>query len=178
MASAYAAIACRAATVCQYQPEPGCERHAHHQRKVHGTLASEELDEDSAVLDSDRETGHLHGGVVGVGAGRDVPAPGVPGAHDDPTLEVALAERPAAMGARVVDRVVGAVDVEEREHFALRLDHATFARGDVAHRCQPDPAPLSHCRVSRSPSMGGAPPGPGATGSSRGYGRSPCRWPA
>src|SRR5262245_34003310 len=51
--------------------------------------ASAQLDVDGALLDDDREARHLHGRVVGVGARRDVPAPGVPGAHDDPALEIA-----------------------------------------------------------------------------------------
>src|SRR6266566_5030188 len=86
------------------QADPGREPHAHHQSGVQQARASE-LDEDGAILDGHRKTRHPDRGIVGVGAGRDVPAPGVPGTRNEPALEIALAERSTPMGAGVVDRV-------------------------------------------------------------------------
>src|SRR3989442_1530880 len=108
----------------QDEPEARHDRRAHdqHRHRFHGNPASEQIDEDGALLDGHREAGHLHGGVVDVGAGRHVPPPGVPGARHDGAIEVALAERPPAVGAGVVDHVVGAVDVEQRQRLAVSLD--------------------------------------------------------
>src|SRR5439155_6703579 len=67
-------------------------------------VPSGEVHEDRAALDVDGIAGLLDRGVVDVGAGRDVPAPSVPGAGHHAPVELALAERPAPVGARVVDR--------------------------------------------------------------------------
>src|SRR5438132_1407865 len=91
-------------------------------------VPSREVHEDRAALDVDGIPGHLDRGVVDVGAGRDVPAPGVPGAGHHAPVELALAERPAPVGARVVDRVVRAVHVEQGQRLALDLDHPALAR--------------------------------------------------
>src|SRR5262245_20243419 len=59
-------------------------------------------------------------------AGGDVVLPRVPRAGDDAALELALAERTAAVRAFVVDRVEAAVDVEQRQ--LLPLDGDGLAR--------------------------------------------------
>src|SRR5205809_3918666 len=112
-------------------------------------VPSGEVHEDRAALDVDGIPGHLDRGVVDVGAGRDVPAPGVPGAGHHAPVELALAERPAPVGARVVDRVVRAVHVEQGQRLALDLDHPALARRHVADRGDPYPSRLYH--RSRSP---------------------------
>src|SRR5512138_2981722 len=60
------------------QADTGRQPDPQHQREVHASRASGKLDEDIAIMDGHREARHLHGRVVGVGAGRDVPAPRVP----------------------------------------------------------------------------------------------------
>src|SRR5262245_24062883 len=127
------------------EPDPGRDCHADHESGIHESRASAELDEDVAVLDGDWIAGHPDGGVVGVGAGRDVPAPGVPGTEDDAALEIAFAQRAAAVDAGIVDRVEGAVDVEEGQIFALGLDHPALPDRHVLRRRDPH-APLSHSR--------------------------------
>src|SRR5262245_5264570 len=153
------------------QADAGHQPHTQHQRDVHAARASGELDEDVAVVDGHREARHFHRRVVGVGAGRDVPAPRVPWAGDEPALEIAFAERSAAMDARVVDRVEGAIDVEERQVPALGRDDAPFADRHVLDGGQPD-TPISHCRAYRSARE------LHAIGNNRGDDRSPCPWPA
>src|SRR2546425_1159453 len=112
-------------------------------------VPSREVHEDRAALDVDGIPGHLDRGVVDVGAGRDVPAPGVPGAGHHAPVELALAERPAPVGARVVDRVVRAVHVEQGQRLALDLDHPALARRHVADGGDPYPSRLL-CHRSRS----------------------------
>src|SRR5256712_272527 len=107
-------------------------------------VPSREVHEDRAALDVDGIPGHLDRGVVDVGAGRDVPAPGVPGAGHHAPVELALAERPAPVGARVVDRVVRAVHVEQGQRLALDLDHPALARRHVADGGDPYPSRLYH----------------------------------
>src|SRR5205809_981107 len=107
-------------------------------------VPSGEVHEDRAALDVDGIPGHLDRGVVDVGAGRDVPAPGVPGAGHHAPVELALAERPAPVGARVVDRVVHAVHVEQGQRLALDLDHPALARRHVADGGDPYPSRLYH----------------------------------
>src|SRR5215470_15095424 len=128
------------------EPDPGRERHADHQSGIHESSASAELDEDVTVLDDDWIARHLDGGVVGVGASRDVPAPGVPGTEDDAALEIALAQRATAVDAAIVDRVERAVDVEEGEVLALGLDDPALPDRHVLRRRDPH-APLSHSRL-------------------------------
>src|SRR5262245_27135225 len=113
--------------------------------------SSGQIDEDSALLDRHRKARHLHRWVVGVGACRHVPAPGVPGAAHEPAVELALAERPAAVNAHVVHDVVRAVDIEQRQLFALGLDDAPLTHRDIAHRRDPHTALLSHSHGLRSP---------------------------
>src|SRR5256885_1646558 len=103
-----------------------------------------EVPEERAAVDVDGIPGHLDRGVVDVGAGRDVPAPGVPGAGHHAPVELALAERPAPVGARVVDRVVRAVHVEQGQRLALDLDHPALARRHVADGGDPYPSRLCH----------------------------------
>src|SRR5207248_5095454 len=57
-----------------------------------GGPSSGHRDEDPALLHADRIARDPHGRVVGVGPGRDVPAPAMPGTDHDPALGVALAE--------------------------------------------------------------------------------------
>src|SRR5436309_2555470 len=107
-------------------------------------VPSGEVHEDRAALDVDGIAGHLDRGVVDVGAGRDIPAPGVPGAGHHAPVELALAERPAPVGARVVDRIVRAVHVEQGQRLARDLDHPALARRHVADRGEPYPSRLYH----------------------------------
>src|SRR5262245_47022330 len=147
------------------EADAGRQPHAHHQDGVHESGSSGQLDKDVAALDDDRVTGHLDAGIVGVGAGGDVPAPGVPGAEHDLALEVAFTERAASVDAGVVERVECPLDVEERQVLALGFDHAPLPDRDVLDGCEPD-SPASHAAS------------PHAIGNSRADGRSPCRWPA
>ena len=77
--------------------------------------------EDGPLLDRDGVAPYPDGGVVGVGAGGDVPAPGVPGTDDDPALEVAFAERSAAVdaGGRTIGSRLEAVPYYVREYFGI-----------------------------------------------------------
>src|SRR5437773_1045642 len=101
-----------------------------------------QLDENRTGLFDDGIAAELDRGVVDVGARRDVPAPRVPWTGHDRAFEVALAERTASVRTHVVDRVVAALDVEEGDRSALRLDDAPFPRGDLARRGH------SHTRAS------------------------------
>src|SRR6516165_5729404 len=77
-------------------------------------LRSADRDEDVAALDLHIVARDLQ--IVGDAlAGAHVVLPGVPRTGDDAAFEVALAERPAAVRALVVQRVERAVDVEERD---------------------------------------------------------------
>jgi len=71
---------------------------------------------------------HLHGvgrdfnlAVGGEFAGANIVFPHVPGAGHDVAFERALAQRPAAMVARVIDGVNRPTDVEERDGFAVYI---------------------------------------------------------
>ena len=77
----------------------------------------------SPSTDPGREAGDLDRRVVGVGSGGHVPAPAVPRADGEAAVEVAVAHRPTPVRAGVVDHVVGAVDVEEREALGPGLHH-------------------------------------------------------
>jgi hypothetical protein len=55
----------------------------------------------------------------------------VPGARDHVSLEIALAERPAAVGTRVLDTVIDPVDVEEGKLAALDLDHPALTHREL-----------------------------------------------
>src|SRR2546425_655748 len=55
------------------------------------------------------------------------------------------------MSAHIVDHVVGAVDVEQRQRLAVSLDDATLARRPSPPRREPHSSLLSHSRLSRSP---------------------------
>src|SRR5207249_7534460 len=103
-----------------------------------------QLDEDRAVLHAGGKAGHAHRGIVDIGAGGHVPAPGVPGADHDGALEIAVTERPAAMAARVVDRVVGPLDVEDRERAAAGLHDPSLAGGNLPCRGHADPMLVAH----------------------------------
>src|SRR3989442_12794779 len=107
-------------------------------------IVSGQLYEDHAALDPNGITRHLDRRVVDVGAGRDVPAPGVPGAGHHAPVELALTQRPAPVGARVVDRVVGAVYVEQGKRLPLDLNHLALARRQVADGGDLHPSRLYH----------------------------------
>src|SRR5881628_1821480 len=107
-------------------------------------IVSGQLYEDHAALDPNRITRHLNRRVVDVGADRDVPAPGVPGAGYHAPVELALTQRPAPVGARVVDRVVGAVYVEQGQRLPLDLNHLALARRQVADGGDLHPSRLYH----------------------------------
>src|SRR5438876_5949940 len=107
-------------------------------------IVSGQLYEDHAALDPNGITRHLDRRVVDVGAGRDVPAPGVPGAGHHAPVELALTQRPAPVGARVVDRVVGAVYVEQGQRLPLDLNHLALARRQVADGGDLHPSRLYH----------------------------------
>src|SRR5262245_57729559 len=98
------------------------------------TRARSDADEDGVAFDLHIVAVDALALVHRVDAGRDVVLPAVPGAGDDHALELALAERAAAMEARVVDRVKGAADVEERDLLAARLDAFSRAGRDVGDR--------------------------------------------
>src|SRR2546422_6273577 len=119
----------------EYTPErhgPACAR------------SGAQLDEDRAILHAGGKAGHAHRGIVDVGAGGHVPAPGVPGADHDGALEIAVAERAAAMAARVVDRVVRPLDVEDRERAAAGLHDPSLAGGNLPCRGHADPMLVAH----------------------------------
>ena len=132
------------------QTDAGRQPHPDHQRDIHRPWSSGELNEDVTVLHLDGETGHLDRGVVRVGAGRDVPAPGVPRAQDESAFEVAFAQRSAAMGTRIVDRVIGPVDVEQRQILALDLDDPALPSRYVAYRRESN-TPSRQSLAFRSP---------------------------
>src|SRR3989442_16024016 len=66
----------------QDEPEARHDRRAHdqHRHGFHGNPASEQIDEDGALLDGHRAAGHLHGGGFGVWGGGPVSPPGAAGA--------------------------------------------------------------------------------------------------
>src|SRR5262249_56518702 len=92
-----------------------------------------ERDEDVAALDLGLVARDLQV-VRDALAGADVVLPGVPGAGDDAALEVALAERAAAMRALVVERVKDPVHVEERDVLAADRHSFSGAGSDLGHR--------------------------------------------
>src|SRR5207249_809935 len=126
-------------------PAVGPRQHASRgSRAVKAGAPSGQLHEDRAALDADGIAADLDRGVVDIGAGRDVPAPGVPGAGHDAPVELALTERPAAMSAGVVDRVVGPLHVEEGQRLALDLDDPPLACRHVTDGGDLHPSRLSH----------------------------------
>src|SRR5262249_42574869 len=73
------------------------------------------------------------------------PAPGVPGAEDDATLEIAFAQRAATVDASIVDRVERTVDIEEGEILPFRLDDPALPDRHVLGHRDPHATP-SHSR--------------------------------
>src|SRR4029077_961547 len=98
---------------------------------------SRQLHEHAAAGPPRGETGNLHRRIIGVGAGGHVPAPAVPRADGEAAVEVAVAHRPAPVRTDGVDRVVGAVDVEEREGPVTRLDYQALTDRHVGHLRDP-----------------------------------------
>src|SRR5262245_11692488 len=89
--------------------------------------SSRQLDEDLAALDRHGEAGHACGGVVGVGAGGHVPPPTMPRTHDDGAVDVALAQRAAAVRTTVVEGVYRPRDIEYRQRPPVDLEHPRLA---------------------------------------------------
>ena len=80
------------------------------------------LDQDVVAVDLHREASDLDARVIEIRAVGHVVFPSVPRADDRGAIELALAERAAAMLAGVVDRVEFPARVEQRDLFAADLD--------------------------------------------------------
>src|ERR1700730_1870890 len=89
-----------------------------------------DVDPDVFAANFDREAGDGHGGIHRGFAGGDVVLPAVPGAGDHLALELAFAERSAAMEASVVNGVEGSVDVGDGQGATVDLKFADRARGN------------------------------------------------
>src|SRR3989442_3032361 len=95
----------------QDEPEARHDRRAHdqHRHGFHGNPASEQIDEDGALLDGHREAGHLHGGGGGGCARRHLPPARVPGARAPGALEGGPAAPRPPVGAAGVAYPAGSV---------------------------------------------------------------------
>src|SRR5438309_11292306 len=90
-------------------------------------------DEDVVAADLDGvDVDRLDRGQAECLAGPDIESGAVPRAPDLRALERPLGERAAIMGADVVDRVVGPIDVEDRDRPSIDLDPLLAARGYLA----------------------------------------------
>src|SRR5262249_61769959 len=71
-------------------------------------------------------------------AGRYVEDRTVPGARHLVAVNSAVRQRPTPMSAGVVQGVISAPDVEQREALPLDLDELGLSRCEVTHRGYPD----------------------------------------
>src|SRR4029077_17162308 len=92
------------------------------------TLA--DVDPNVFAANFDREAGDGDGGIHGGFAAGNVVLPAVPRAGDHFALQLALAERSAAMEAGVVNGVEGSVDIGDGQGAAVDLKFADGTRGD------------------------------------------------
>src|SRR5262245_319984 len=90
-----------------------------------------------AVFDHDGEARHLDHRIVHVGRGGHVRPPRDPRTARHGAREIPFPERPTAVRTGVVDRVEAAVDVEDGDRAAARLDRTPLARGHLGDRRDP-----------------------------------------
>src|SRR5713101_6364275 len=70
--------------------------------------------------------------VVPIHASRDIVFPPMPGTGDNCSTEFSLTQRPALMGADIIDGVVGAVHIEDGDPLSLNLDTLALTGGNLA----------------------------------------------
>ncbi|CAE6765620.1 hypothetical protein NSPZN2_40025 [Nitrospira defluvii] len=79
------------------------------------------------------DAGHANLGILPALAGVDVESPSVPRAYDQVTMQTAFTQRPACMGAGVVDGPKRAVYIAEREKDTVDFNGAAGPGRDVIH---------------------------------------------
>src|SRR5262245_25759575 len=77
--------------------------------------------------------GHADARILHERARRHVELPPVPRARDNAASEMPFREGAATMEAKTIYRVIGSVDVEERDPSFVHSDRAACAGRDVAH---------------------------------------------
>src|SRR6202035_5647838 len=93
---------------------------------------SSDFDIDVIAFDRHGETGDPHFRIVNAGAGSEVILPAMQWANHASAVNVAGAERSAKMTARVVDRIVDAARIEQRNLATARLNDDRTAVGNFA----------------------------------------------
>src|SRR6476660_5154096 len=109
--------------------------------RTSGVAMSVDLQSDGVVLDRSRERlDRLEGGESLRPAGGEVEEGAVAGALDGAArgIELALGERPVVVGAAILDRIQGAVAVEDADLGAVVLDQAHLARRQLCCRAYGD----------------------------------------
>src|SRR5690349_13821413 len=117
--------------------------------RTSGVAMSVDLQSDGVVLDRNRERlDGLESGERLRPAGGEVEEGAVARALDGAGggVELALGQRPVVMGAAILDRVEGAVAVEDADLRSLMLDQAHAARRQLRGRAYGD---LGSCGVGQ-----------------------------
>jgi len=88
--------------------------------------------ENVVAIDHDCELLLHHVRVVSIYTSRDIVFPAMPGAGDNGSGEFSITQRPTLMGADIIDRVVGAIHIEDGNALPFDLDTLTLTGGNLA----------------------------------------------